>query len=112
MDSAFLWHMTEDKQKFMSLTLFNWGNMTLQCKKATVTRVGMTKGSKSKVLNEVYHVDGLKNIYVVSHLYDKGNKVTFTSIGYKVKKLDTKQIDFISKRQKMCAKLIQGDAKH
>lgn len=49
----------------------------------------------------MYYVDILKhNLLSISQLCDKGNKVSFTFAGYKVKKMDRKKTLLISKRHK------------
>jgi len=102
MDSAFSKHMTGDKHKFVSLTAFKGGSVYFgDGKKGTIVGVGKIGKSESKALEEVYHVNGLKhNLLSISKLCDKGNKVTFTSEGCRVEKLDTKEFILTAKRHR------------
>lgn len=100
--------MTGDKLKFLSLAPMKEGKVSFGDgkKKGTVIGVGKIGRNESRALEEFYHVDGLKhNLLSISQLCDKANKVTLTSIGCRVKKLDTKEIVLIAKRHKKC---VQG----
>ncbi|XP_049362935.1 uncharacterized protein LOC125827660 [Solanum verrucosum] len=102
MDSACSKHMTGDKYKFLSLIAFKGGSVSFgDGKKGTIVGVEKIGKSKSKALEEVYYVNMLKhNLFNISQLCDKGNKVIFTSEGCRVEKLDTKEVVLTAKRHR------------
>ncbi|KAH0743297.1 hypothetical protein KY290_031290 [Solanum tuberosum] len=91
MDSACSRHMTGDKHKLFSLTAFKGENVSFgDGNKGTIVGVGKIGKTESKVVEEVYHVKGLKhNLLSISQLCDKGCKV---------EKPDTKEVILTSKR--------------
>lgn len=94
--------MTGEEQKLLSLTPLKRGIVSFENgKKGTVIGIEKIGRTEAKASEEVYHVDGLKyNLLSISQLYDKGSKVTFTSVGCKVKRLDTKEIILSTSRYK------------
>lgn len=95
--------MTEDEKRSFRSHLSKEGMPYLEIrkKKGTIIRVGKTGRSESRTLEEVYHMEGLKyNLVSMSQLCDESNKVTFTSIDCRVKKLDAKEIVLATKRHK------------
>lgn len=102
MDSTCSRLIIGDKQKFLSLSIFEGGNVLFgDDKNGTITRVAKIGKSESRAWEDVYHVEGLKrNLLSISQLCNKGHKVILTFVGCKVKKMDTNEIVPTAKRHK------------
>ena len=94
MDSGCSKHMTGDVKNFLSLKTLQGGGVSFgDGKKGYILGVGKVGRSLEDLIDNVYHVDGLKySLINVSQIYDKGNEVKFTFEKCTVVSLTTKKV--------------------
>ncbi|XP_069149659.1 uncharacterized protein [Solanum lycopersicum] len=93
MDSGCSKHMTGNVKNFLSLKTLQGGGVSFgDVKKGYILGVGKVEKSLEDLIDNVYHVDGLKySLLSVSQICDKGNEVKFTSEKCTVMSLTTKK---------------------
>ena len=92
--------MTSDKLKFLSLISIDGSHVTSRDNaKGKVIGHGRVGKSEQTYIEDVLLVKGLKhNLFSISQLCDKGNKVTFDSNYCIIENNNDKQIKLIGKR--------------
>lgn len=83
LDSEFSRHMTGDRRNFLSLPAFQRGSVAFDGgKSCQIVGIWMIGRSSDHAIENVYCVDGLRhNLLSISQLCDKGNEVSFSSVG-------------------------------
>ena len=102
MDSGCSKHMTGDVKNFLSLKTLQGGGVSFgDGKKGYILGVGKVGRSLEDLIDNVYHVDGLKySLLSVSQICDKGNEVKFTSEKCTVVSLTTNKVILTAHRSK------------
>lgn len=94
--------MISDKKKFLSISKISEGGISLgNDKKGNIVGVGKNGTSILGALKDVYLVEGLNhNLLSISQLCDKVNKVIFSFVGVRVKRMDSKKVMLVVRRHK------------
>ena len=100
LDSGCSRHMTGDRRNFLSLAAFQGGSVAFGGgKSGQIVGIGKIGRSLEHAIENVYCVDGLRhNLLSISQLCDRGNEVSFSSVGCIVKNLQSGEVVMEGKR--------------